>query len=75
MVVAGASAPLPETDALTGVQRMGKIMTIAAAGLSTGNFLYQLMFEVPQWDVAFERSYFQCLAVIGVYLVLRLKKA
>lgn len=54
---------------------MGKIMTIAAAGLSTGNFLYQLMFEVPQWDVAFERSYFQCLAVIGVYLVLRLKKA
>tara|TARA_R110000822_G_scaffold84867_3_gene199051 strand:- start:29542 stop:29703 length:162 start_codon:yes stop_codon:yes gene_type:complete len=31
--------------------------------LLVGNFAYQLMAEHPDWETAFERSYFQAIAI------------
>lgn len=40
-----------------------------AIGLTLGNFLFQLLMKTPpDWDRAFEISYFQALAVFAVYL-------
>ena len=50
---------------------MGKTLIIVAAGLTVGNVLYQLVFSHPQWGVAFDRTYFQCLALVAVYLVFK----
>jgi len=37
-------------------------------GLATGNFLYQL-FNKRQWSVAFERSFFQGVALLLAHII------
>jgi len=43
------------------------------AGLTLGNFAYQIMSATPQWGVAAERSLFQALIllVVGVMVTMR----
>jgi uncharacterized membrane-anchored protein YjiN (DUF445 family) len=43
-------------------------MILILLGFITGNFLYQAMFQDPDWFVALERSYFQAAIVIGIIL-------
>jgi len=54
---------------------VGKTLVIISAGLAAGNIFYQLLFDIPQWGVALERTYFQWLAIAGVYIVFRIKEA
>jgi hypothetical protein len=37
-------------------------------GLVFANFLYQAFFQSPDWKNAFERSYFQVVAILCVWL-------
>lgn len=37
-----------------------------AIGLALGNFGYQWSQNIPNWETAFERSYFQLIAIIGL---------
>jgi hypothetical protein len=39
---------------------------VIAIGLIAGNFVYQAFMSDPNWGVAFERSFFQLIA-IGCY--------
>lgn len=41
-------------------------------GLAIGNYLFQLLKSPPQWDVAFERSYFQGVAILALVVALQL---
>lgn len=54
---------------------MGKTLIIVAVGLAVGNVFYQLVLSDPQWGVAFDRTYFQCLALVAVHLVSKFKNA
>lgn len=40
-------------------------------GLVTGNYVWQLFSEFPNWNTAFERSYFQLAAGLVVYFLFR----
>ncbi|HSW90014.1 MAG TPA: hypothetical protein VLH19_04040 [Patescibacteria group bacterium] len=40
---------------------------LALVGLASGNYLWQA-FHDQKWSVAFERSYFQALAIVFVIL-------
>ena len=42
------------------------------ADLVTGNIVWQAFYG-RQWEAAAERSYFQLIALVGAYLVLRFK--
>ena len=53
---------------------MGKTLIIVAAGLATGNTLYQLLFDIPQWNVALERTWFQFIALVSAYYVLKITR-
>lgn len=37
-----------------------------AIGLTGGNYAYQALYS-EQWRIAFERSWFQCIALIVLY--------
>lgn len=39
---------------------------IVVAGVLAGNFVYQLMQDKPDYDTAFERSYFQLVMALCV---------
>ena len=41
----------------------------SALGLTVGNFLWQAFASQPLWDVACERSFFQCVAVLVLFFL------
>lgn len=53
---------------------MGKTLIIVAAGLATGNTLYQLLLDIPQWNVALDRTWFQFIALVSAYYVLKITR-
>lgn len=40
-----------------------------ALGLAIGNFVYAALFGGSGYGAAFERSFFQAIAVLGAYLI------
>lgn len=41
-------------------------------GLTAGNYFWQLIQDPPQWEIAFERSFFQAVAILTVVLFSRM---
>jgi hypothetical protein len=50
---------------------MGKKLILVAVGLSISNVIYQFLTGNNDWDIAFDRSYVQCLAMVPVYFALK----
>lgn len=47
-----------------------RVLLMAAAALTFANFLYQAL-TWQRWETAFERSFFQAMALLVVYIAIR----
>jgi hypothetical protein len=43
-------------------------------GLMTGNFIWQAVQAIPDWGIASDRSFFQLLTLVAIWLVNRNEK-
>jgi hypothetical protein len=67
----GSNIPISSNDTLN-ISKVG--IGLCLSGLIVGNFLCQLIFPtVPNWGQAFDRSFFQIVAVVMVMWTAREK--